>query len=254
MTPGISDLKFRISNLALLLAVASMPSIAGCGDSSSAPDLSTLPAPTFGDATVRGSVTLAVDPPAPKLIARSAEQCHASAKPAYTESVVVGPDKGLANAIVYLKIAPASTGKGQPLVEIDQVNCVYAPHVSAVQIGQTLRIRNGDPVYHNTRWDAQSNDDLNFDLKQKDDYRDLTFPRAEFLRLRCDAHPWMEAWVGVMQNPFFTVTDPSGQFELKRVPAGTYTVGIWHEFYGEQERTITVVASGVAELKVEVGK
>jgi plastocyanin len=219
-----------------------------------APDASSLPEPTFGNSVVRGTITLEVDPPAPKKIERSAEQCHASAKPAYTESVVVGPDKGLANAIVYLKDAPASNGASQPPVEIDQVDCVYAPHVSVIQIGQTLRVKNGDPVYHNTRWDSQANPHFNFDLKNKGDYRDLKFNAPEFLRLRCDAHPWMEAWVGVLQSPFFAVTDASGKFELKRVPPGKYTVGIWHEFYGEQERKIEVIAGGEVEMKIEVGK
>lgn len=236
---------------AILLAVLAL---AGCDRSSSTPDLASLPAPTFGDATVRGTVTLAVDPPAPKLIERSAEQCHAGAAPAYTESVVVGPDKGLANAIVYLKNAPASNGKDRPLVELDQVGCTYVPHVSAVQIGQTFRVKNGDPVYHNTRWDAQVNDDLNFDLKQQGDHRDLTFPKPEFLRLRCDAHPWMESWVGVMPNPFFAVTDKAGTFVLPKLPPGDYTLAIWHEFYGEQERQITVAAGGELVLKIEIGK
>jgi plastocyanin len=227
--------------------------LAGCSDSSSTktPDVDSLPKPTFGSATLTGIVRFTGPRPEMRLLDNS--QCHAGAKPVLDESRLVSDKGGLANVVVYLKDAPASNGSDQPQVVLDQVDCRYKPHVVAVQINQTLRITTNDAVPHNVHWNSSLNGDVNFLLPAAGDSRDVRFKQPEFLRLKCDMHPWMESWVAIVHNPFFATSDQDGRFLIPRLPSGTYTLVAWHEFYGTREQQITLTDSAPLDVTFEFG-
>jgi plastocyanin len=207
----------------------------------------TLPA---GTATVRGLVRLTGKPPEMAVIPN--KPCHEGAGP-LTEETVVADGKGdLQNVIVYLEGAPAVLPGGpMPPVTLDQVNCRYVPHVVALRGGQTLHVTTSDPTLHNVHGTCVDNPSFNFALVARGQSKDLTFDTPERFPVRCDVHPWMKAWVQVFQNPWFAVTDKDGRYELRDVPAGTYTLVAWQEKYGPVKQKITVQDGKVLEQDLE---
>lgn len=221
--------------------------IAGCDQSSTQSD-QPLPQPTFGNSKLTGEVKFLGKPRPFKLLDN--KSCHASATPIPDESLVVNASQQLTGAIVYLKDAQPSDGSKQPIIELDQKNCRYLPHVVSVQIGQTLRIKNSDPVFHNSHYVSQKNGSLNIGLARAGDFKDLKFKSDEFLNIRCDVHPWMGAEIGVMQSPFFSVTDESGKFEIDRIVPGKYTVVAHHALLGDIEQVVEIGEAG-ATIKLD---
>jgi plastocyanin len=237
--------RFRPLARLLLLSCLSCLSwtILGCDDAkkSDIADLSHLPAQLDGKATVRGRVLFAGTPPVMKTIEN--QPCHDGAGPMQEESVVVDAG-GLKNVFVYVKNGPATNGSLKPAALLDQVNCRYVPHVLAVQVGQPVRIRSSDPTLHNVHYTPSKNRSDNLSMTRAGEESTVTFAHDEFIRVRCDVHPWMNAWVGVFSTPLHAVTGDAGAFELTNVPAGTYTLAAWHEVYGEQTQSITVGPDG----------
>jgi plastocyanin len=167
---------------------------------------------------------------------------------AKNEMIVVGPGGGLKNVIVFLKDAPpTATASAEPVV-LDQVNCVFVPHVVAVQTGQTLRIKSSDSLMHNAHLQCVANPDANFGFPapgQKDVV--LNLPESPF-RVKCDVHPWMTAWVGVFAHPWFAVSADDGSFTIDHVPPGDYTLAAWQEALPQQEQTIHVTGDKPVEV------
>jgi hypothetical protein len=155
-------------------------------------------------------------------------------KPVSTRHYLVGQNNGLGNVFVFVKDglkdknfpAPADA----PL--LDQVGCEYVPYVMGVRVGQKLKIRNSDPTLHNvhaTPKAGSGNAEFNFAQPTKDMVTEKTFAAAEVgLRFKCDVHPWMFAYVSVMDHPFFAVTDKDGNFKISGLPNGKYTLEAWH--------------------------
>jgi len=163
------------------------------------------------------------------------------------ESIVVGPRGGLKNVIVFLEDAPRSTFVLPNPAVLDQVKCVYVPHVLAVQTGETLRIKSSDAVMHNVHLKCQVNPDVNFGFNGISQ-RDITLNSAEApFPVRCDVHPWMSAWIGVFNHPWFAVTAEDGSFTIQHVPPGHYTLAAWQEVLPQQEQSIDVSATGQTE-------
>jgi hypothetical protein len=209
--------------------------------------------PSGQEGSIAGTISFAGGAPAKKGISMDADPVCASANPdAHAEDIVVNGDK-LANVLVYVKdgkvgdknlsgyqFSPAS----QPAT-LDQKGCHYVPHVLAVQVNQTFNVTNSDPTAHNVNVDAKQNE--KFNQGQSPGAAPITkqFKRAEtVIPVKCNQHPWMRAYVGVLQHPFFAVTDAEGKFQIKGVPAGTYTVVAWHEKYPQGlTQSVTVGAS-----------
>jgi plastocyanin len=187
--------------------------------------------PTFA---IGGTVKLEGPVSKPKINkALAADQacaaCHE--KIPFKDDLVVSEAGGVRWAFVYVKKGlegkefkpPATT------VQLDQIGCLYTPHVVGIMVGQPLNIRNSDPMNHNVHALPFANKEFNFAQLPKTD-RDVTFTVPEVMvKVKCDMHPWMGAWIGVVDHPFFAVTDADGKFEIKGLPAGTYTLGVWHE-------------------------
>ena len=129
--------------------------------------------------------------------------------------------------------------------ELDQHGCHYVPHIMGVQVNQNFIVVNSDATTHNVNVDAKLND--KFNQSQPIGSAPITkqFKRAEtVIPVKCNQHPWMRAYVGVLAHPFFAVTDKDGHFEIKGVPPGTYTVVAWHEKYPQGlTQTVTVAPS-----------
>ena len=213
---------------------------------------------TVAMAQVSGTVTLDGKAPAVAPIDISKMAQCAKEHPGGTipnESVVV-TDKGeLANVVVSIKKAegvelPAPATPPAPM-NLDQKGCQYIPHVVAVQIDQPLVARNSDSFLHNVHSQPSDNTPVNtaqptIDKKGKK----LATKVAEYYRVKCDVHPWMSAWVAVIDNPYFAVTDATGKFELpKGLKDGEYTVVAWHEKFDKIEGKVTV-KDGKGEVKL----
>jgi plastocyanin len=168
------------------------------------------------------------------------------------EQVVVSADGGLANAFVRLQGSfPRTTPSTQP-VTIDQRACFYLPRVVGAQVGQTLQVRNSDPMLHNVH--SLSAGGNAFNVGQPSAGMTYTFQLKQeevMLPLKCDVHRWMTAYIGVVSHPYFAVSGTGGTFEIANVPPGTYTIQTWHERYGSLTRPVRVAAGATAIVDVD---
>lgn len=172
------------------------------------------------------------------------------------ERVVVNSNQTLRNVFVYVKSpVPAGGAPAAGKVTIDQNGCQYRPHVMGIQVGQTLEILNSDTnVLHNIHSFGGPGNAFNMGQPGTGAVLTKTFEKPEVMvKLKCDVHGWMSAYVGVLEHPFFSVTDEKGEFHIPKLPAGEYTVEAWHEEYGAQEAKVTVGAdgSGTAAFKFQ---
>ena len=215
---------------------------------------------TAGDIT--GTITLNGTPPPEKEIAdiRTDVNCgklHTEA--VKTRFFVVGSKGELADVFVTLKgISGKSAGdKAEPIV-IDQKGCEYLPYVTACQTGQKIVVKNSDPVLHNIHPTPAATGNKEENKAQMPGGADLafTFPTAEnFLRFKCDVHPWMFAYVNVADHPYFAVTGKEGTFKIANVPPGKYTLEATHRKAGSVTKEIEVTGDGAkADLVLELKK
>ena len=195
-------------------------------------------------ADVTGKAVLDGPAPKPKEInMKAVPQCAAlHANPVYDESIVAGPAGELKNVVVYVKDG-AKLGGAAPTtpVELDQKGCVYVPHVVTVMVGQELKAKNSDGFLHNVHGLAKDNGEFNFPQQQKGQENKIDATKqAETYKVKCDVHPWMSAWVVVLDHPYSAVTGDDGTFTLKGLKDGKYTLVAWQEKLGTQEAQIEV--------------
>ena len=237
--------------VALLLVVGLM-FIAGCGkkeappeQAAAKPEAAAAPAAKIDPATVAAiSGVVKFDGAAPKPQKIDMSQDPACKGANETETVVV--DGGnLANVFVYVKDGASNYSFEVPKtpVKLDQMGCRYHPHVLGVMAGQTVEIINSDNTTHNIHPSPKDNREWNESQPPKGAPLDKDFARQEVLiPVKCNQHPWMKMYIGVVKNPFFAVTGKDGKYELKGLPPGTYTIAAVHEKFGEQTQTVTVAA------------
>ena len=159
-------------------------------------------------------------------------------------------DGNLANVYVYVKSGPPASMLARapisPPIVLDQVGCKYVPHVIAVMRGGSVEFRNSDGTMHNIHM-MPTADNLQIDISQgaKGTPQVRQFNHAEeMVPVRCNNHPWMNAFVNVSATPFFAVTDMDGHFGISGLPAGTYILAAVHEKMGEQTMTVMVEPKG----------
>ena len=206
----------------------------------SARDVSVDPA---GAATIRGRVLFGGQVPAPQEIpVKGNPECavfHPSGNVTSEELLV--NQGGLQNAFVYVKEgleALSFAAPSEPVV-IENKNCVYVPHVTGVQVGQPVTILNSDPTLHNVHSYGKVAKPWNIGLPVQGMKIAKKFSEAEVMvTLKCDVHPWMLGYVGVLPHPYFDVTGPDGGFEIKNLPPGEYVLEVWHEKLGVQTQKI----------------
>ena len=203
---------------------------------------------------LRGTVRFTGKKPAPKLIDMSGDPACAEAHPGRTfdESVVANPKGQLANVFIYFKSGMQDKTFEIPTtpVKIDQNGCRFHPVVMGIQVGQTLQITNSDPVTHNIHPMAQINREWNHSQGAGEPPLARKFIKPEvMIRVKCNIHSWMRAFIGVVENPYFAVTGSDGTFEIPNVPPGDYVIEAWQEKLGTQEQKITITPSGKIETR-----
>jgi len=164
-----------------------------------------------------------------------------------SEELVVGDGGGLANVFVYVKEGLEGYRFDVPAepVRIGNTNCIYVPHVAGAMTGQSIEYVNDDATLHNIHSYAKANKGFNLGLPFKGMKQTRKFDAAEIMvQLKCDVHPWMIGYVGVVPHPYHAVSGKDGAYELKGLPAGTYTIEAWHEKLGTKTATVTVAAQG----------
>jgi plastocyanin len=205
----------------------------------------TEPAAT-GRGVILGTISFDGDvvPAAPPIQMNADPNCaRLHAEPVSSPAVIVGEGNGLGNVFVYVKegLGGKTFSPPEGSVTLDQQGCLYHPHVLGVRTGQTVRIVNSDETLHNIHAFAKKNKEFNIGQPVKGLSTERAFEVPEvMIPIRCDVHKWMGAYLGVVDHPFFTVTESDGRFELSGLPAGTYVVEAWHEQYGFRQSSVAL--------------
>jgi len=199
--------------------------------------------------TITGVVTFDGKAPALKPLTMDADPACAKkhTAPVPSEMLVLGNGNTMGNIMVYVsKGIPA--GKTYPApktpVVLDQKGCQYVPHVMGIMVGQAYRILNSDGVLHNLHALPKVNSGFNKPMPATVKETSATFEKPEpVFPIKCDVHPWMQAYIGVYTHPFFSVTGTDGKYTISGLDPGTYEITVWHERLGTQTATVTVGAS-----------
>lgn len=198
---------------------------------------------------VTGSVKFSGTAPEREPISMAADPTCSAAHPdpVLSENVVVNDNGTLRNVFVYVK--EGLEGKTFPVptapVTMDQKGCQYNPHVFGIQVGQPLEIINSDNTLHNVHSLAEKSKQFNLGMPLQGMKVTKKYESPEVMaKFKCDVHPWMNAYAGVLTHPFFAASGADGTFAIKDLPAGSYVIEAWHEQYGAQTQNITV-ADGV---------
>jgi hypothetical protein len=240
------------------LALALAATVAACGGKQESSSTSAEPPPgaTKVDAATAGEVsgTVALDGTAPANdpIKMNADPVcvKENTTPQFQETYEVADGK-LANVFVYIKDGLGNYVYDAPTepATIDQMNCRYHPHVFGMRVNQPLTIINSDPTLHNIHAIPKANKEFNNGQPIQGMKMTHTWETKEVMvPFKCDVHGWMNAYVGVLDHPYFAVTGMEGKFDLKTVPPGTYTIEAWHEKLGAQEQKVTIAAKDTKEL------
>lgn len=216
--------------------------------------------------TISGVVSYNGTAPAPRKIDTTADPACGKANPNLMTDDTVVTDGKLANAFVYIKEGTVEGGKKigdyawstpAEAKQLDQKGCHYSPHVMGVQTNQKISITNSDQTQHNVHPTPKVNQEWNQTQANGAPPIEKTFSRAEVLiPVKCNQHPWMKAYIGVMRTPFYAVSAENGTFEIKGVPPGTYTVVAWKEGGAngtEKTMQVTVPANGAGTADFAFG-
>jgi plastocyanin len=171
------------------------------------------------------------------------------------DELIVGSNRGIRWAVVSIQ-SPPPGAKWEPSsksVQMDQQQCLYVPRVVIVPVGGTVEFLNSDRLLHNLHSVSTENPTFNR-TQPKGRVIPVVFKKPETVRVDCDLHSWMRAWVVVAEHPFYAVTGPSGEFALDNVPPGKYTLKIWQETLGTVTREVTVGDKDTTGVTVEMGK
>jgi plastocyanin len=206
--------------------------------------------PADAGSSVKGTVKFEGQAPKASRIDMSQDPICAKAHTtaATTEDFVVSPDGGFENVVVYVSDGLTSHNfqpPAQPAV-LEQKGCQYKPHVLAMEAGQKLDVVNSDETTHNIHPTPNNNREWNM-TQPHGMPLEQTFAREEIsIPVKCNVHPWMKGYIAVFKHPFFAVTDKSGNFDIKDLPPGTYTITAWQEKLPPQSQKVTV---GAGEAK-----
>ncbi len=249
----------RETKLNVILIVLSSSLItfnfSSCSKSTPAPE----PAPNFfkvdlkETGTISGKIHFSGKKSSHKIVNMDADPQCAKLHPnsVSDESITVNANGNLANVFVYIKQGLEGKNFEPPTnpVVIDQNGCWFHPRVLGIQVGQTLKVKNSDPVTHNIHPMPEINREWN--QSQAPDTEPFTrkFTQPEvMIKVKCNIHAWMHAWVGAVAHPYFAVTGADGTFTLRDVPPGNYTLEIWHEELGKQEQQVTLSPASASEV------
>jgi len=203
--------------------------------------------------TIQGKVSYQGNVPIKKIIpTKDQEVCGA---PRNEPQIRVGPDKGVQDAVVYLKAVSKGKawGKADKTPVLNNHNCRFEPAIQIIRAGD-IDILNSDPVLHNTHGFYGRRTAFNVALPNKGDKVRRDLPRPGMVRVECDAHGWMLAHVFVADSPYYALTGKDGSFSIGDVPPGNYTLVVSQNHTGDNEQPVTVKGGESVKLAIEVKK
>ena len=217
--------------------------------------------------TISGTVMYDGDAPArPAMQATKDQHCVDSLKNGKSEALVVSKGKGIKNVVVYLRARGAKPTIPAKNPVMDQVDCMYYPHVLVVTAGTTVDVTSSDPVAHNVHSHATKNEAPNWQIPGPGKKLPLKLEKREAIKFTCDIHNWMTGYIFVTDNDYYAVTgykdkdgkwigsdayegsSDTGTYMIKDVPAGKYRVQAWHEELGTTKAQVVEVADGAVEI------
>jgi len=202
--------------------------------------------------TIRGHIRLQGELPGNPVIRMTRDPMCAkitAGKRVIQETVAAALDGSLANVFVRLDGSFPDTPVPAEPVTVDQSGCVYTPRVVGVRLGQVLQVRNSDNLLHNVHSLSGRGNSFNIGQPLAGMVNRVPLKAEEtMLRLSCDVHTWMRAYIGVVSHPYFAGSGNTGTFEIANAPAGKQVVRAWHEQYGELEQTVVVKAGGTTSV------
>ena len=271
LSPFAPRLRLVLVGLALVLVLAACGGgddggNGGNGTSEPAPDSGQaveeqepVPVADSNSASITGTVTFKGDAPEMAVLDMEADPvCEAlnEENPKRRQALVLGEEQRIANVLVQIKgnLPALESEVPDMIVEFEQRGCQYLPHVFALRAGQTLKILNPDGTLHNVHVFAKVNTEFNEAMPKFRTELEKVFDRAEPtpFAVKCDVHPWMNAWAAVFDHPYFAVTGSDGSFTIGNLPAGTYELEIWHERLPAQTVSVTVGVGESATVDAEL--
>jgi plastocyanin len=206
--------------------------------------------PSSNTVALNGRVTYDGTPKKLKPIDMSAEPNCAKFynTPPLPDNAVSTSDNSLQNVIVYVSAGAPDENFTGPVVRLNQRGCRYSPHVVAVQTNQEVWVQNDDAVTHSVHPMAQHNSEWNRSQPPGTPPVVIRYTQPEFIKVKCELHPWMRGVLAVLKNSHHAVTDSTGSFTLNDLPPGKYTITAWHEVYGAQSKEVTIAAGQNPDL------
>jgi hypothetical protein len=195
------------------------------------------------EGTINGKVSFDGAAPAARKIQMDADDVCAKKNPNAVADDVVVNDGKLENVLVYVKDGPStkfSYDVPTEQVPLDQNGCQYRPHIIGVRAKEDLKITTSDATTHNIHPQPKNNKEWNESQPANGAPLIKSFARAEIIPVKCNQHPWMKAYIGVFDSPFYAVTGKDGSYEIKGLPPGEYTIEFWHEKLGTQTQKVKV--------------
>jgi plastocyanin len=193
--------------------------------------------------TIQGTVKVEgkIPKPSPVQITKFKEVC----KDVPNETLIVGPGQGLRYAVVTLEgITKGKAIEKEAQHEIDNLKCRFVPHVLAASVGQFVLFKNSDPILHTAHaYFTNGQPQFNVGLYPGRVAR-KPLVAAGLVKIVCEVHPWMSAYIVVADHPYQSVTDIYGEYLINDVPPGSYKLRVWHEGLGTQEKPVEVKAGG----------
>jgi len=201
---------------------------------------------------IDGRVLLGGAAPAPRKVEVTIDQ-YLCGKEKESQDLIVSSRGEVANAVVWLENPPADAAwpAGEHKATVDQAECMFIPRVAIVPVGGTVDFLNSDRLLHNIHAQPKLNEGFNR-TQPKNRTVPIAFAKPEIVRVDCDLHSWMTAWVVVAPHPFYAVTRPDGRFHFEGLPPGSYRVHVWHEKLPATVQEIVVPAAGNAAMSVSM--
>jgi plastocyanin len=201
---------------------------------------------------ISGKIVLAGAAPAPKKVDITIDQ-YLCGDQKDAGDLLLSARKEIQNAVVWIENPPANVAgpARSQKVEVDQKGCVFIPRVVVVPAGGTVDFLNSDRLLHNIHATPKLN--VSFNRTQpKGRTLPVTFAKPEIVRINCDLHSWMTAWVVVAEHPFYAITGADGRFTFDDLPPGRYRLKVWHERLGTMPASVTIGAQQPADVTVEM--
>lgn len=204
--------------------------------------------------TITGTIKFAGTPPARKELKVTKDKEICEKKQHLSYDLIVGPNKGIENAVVSL--VDVKNGKKWTITKatLDQNGCVYEPHVVVMPAGGELDILNNDGILHNIHTYSKVNSSINKAQPKFKKVLTEKFAKPEIVKVTCDAHSWMLGWLVVSDHPYVAVTNDRGEFTLGNVPPGNYKLEVWQETLGKKVQDVVVKAKQETKVAVELAK